>query len=44
MEFLRLFLKFNSKQRKWRTIIEVNIPIQAIGEKKPEKNQGFNEI
>ena len=25
-------------------IIAVNFPIQAIGKKKPEKNQGFNGI
>ena len=29
---------------KWRMIIAVNFPIQAIGKKKPEKNQGFNGI
>ena len=45
MEFLRLFLKFKSKQRKWGMIIAVNFPIQAIGKKKPEKKkQGFKKI
>ena len=29
---------------KWRMIITVNFPIEAIGKKKPEKNQGFNRI
>ena len=29
---------------KWRVIIAVNFPIEAIGMKKPGKNQGFNGI
>ena len=28
----------------WRVIIAVNFPIQATGQKKPEKNQDFNGI
>ena len=33
-----------SSPRKWRVIIAVNFPIEAIGRKKPDKNQGFNGI
>ena len=39
------FLENTQKMLKWRMIITVNFPMQAIGKKKPEKkNQGFNGI
>ena len=38
-----VFQFIHSKLRKG-VIITVNFPVQAIGKKKPEKNQGFNRI